>query len=67
LDIARPSFLAGTIMLTMGFDFIRYLADHSSLGDLVIDHKIKIRKYTQHARIPILIANMIPSDTKIIN
>jgi hypothetical protein len=51
----------------MGFDFIRYLADHSSLGDLVIDHEIKIRKYTQHARIPILIANMTPSDTKIIN
>ncbi|HEU4467420.1 MAG TPA: hypothetical protein VFR61_00105 [Nitrososphaeraceae archaeon] len=67
MDIARPSFLAGTIMLTMGFDFMRYLADHSSLGDLVIDHEIKIRKYTQHARIPILIANMIPSDTKIIN
>ncbi|HEX5673672.1 MAG TPA: hypothetical protein VFX75_05670 [Nitrososphaeraceae archaeon] len=51
----------------MGFDFIRYLADHSNLGDFEIDHEIKIRKYTQHARIPILIANMIPSGTKIIN
>jgi hypothetical protein len=67
LDIANPSFLAGTIMLTMGFDFIRYLADHSNLGDFEIDHEIKIRKYTQHARTPILIANMIPSSIKIIN
>jgi hypothetical protein len=67
LDIATPSFLAGTIMLTMGFDFIRYLADHSNLGDFEIDHEIRIRKYTQHARIPILIANMMPSGTKIIN
>jgi hypothetical protein len=67
LDIASSSFLAGTIMLTLGFDFIRYLADHSNLGDFEIDHEIKIRKYTQHARIPILIANMIPSGTKMIN
>jgi hypothetical protein len=51
----------------MGFDFILYLADHSNLGDFEIDHEIKIRKYTQDARIPILIANMIPSGTKIIN
>jgi len=51
----------------MGFDFIRYLADHSNLGDFEIDHEIKIRKYIQHTRIPILIANMIPSGTKIIN
>jgi len=51
----------------MGFDFIRYLADHSNLGDFEIDHEIKIRKYTQHARTPILIANMIPSSIKIIN
>jgi hypothetical protein len=67
LDIVSPSFLAGTIMVTMGFDFIRYLADHSNLGDFEIDHEIKIRKYIQHTRIPILIANMIPSGTKIIN
>jgi hypothetical protein len=51
----------------MGFDLIRYLADHSNLGDFEIDQEIKIRKYTQHARIPILIANMIPSGTKRIN
>jgi hypothetical protein len=54
-------------MLTLGFDFIRYLADHSNLGDFEIDHVIKTRKYTQHARIPVLIAKIITSGTSMIN
>lgn len=52
-------------MLTFGFDFIRYLAVHSNFGDFEIDHEIKTRKYVQQARMPKLIASIMPSAKKI--
>jgi hypothetical protein len=61
------SFLAGTIILTLGFDFILYFADHSNFGDIEIDHVTKTRKYIQLARTPILIASMKPTSARNIN